>query len=154
MTNSSVASPVKGGAGNDHHPSNDDASDATPSGRRQVPPKEQLLTEKKTIKFRFSRTDQRDHIPPETLHLHWIQIVQETFGKMLHIYNNKGTIMSKVDTMRWNVEQHSQHYSVHRQTYTTSCQHTHDLVGDTKATAFIIHRIRTSVSITEIRDNP
>jgi hypothetical protein len=152
MTNPSVASPVEGGADSDKSHRNDDASDATPSVKRQIQPKDPPLIEK-TIKFRFSCNDQRDSISPETLHLHWIQIVQETYGKMLHIYSNKGTIMPKVDTMRWNAMQHSQHFNVHRQIQTTR-QHKHDIVGDRNSTVFIIHRIRTGVSITEIRNNP
>ena len=102
MTTEFVASPVEGEAAPNHDTRQDDATDVTPTGARRVPPKETPLSEK-TIKFRIPSSAQRDNIPPERLHLHWIQAMQESYGKSIQTYNNKGALMPRVDTLRWDV---------------------------------------------------
>ena len=146
MTTEFVASPVEGEGVPNHDTRQDDATDVTPTGARRVPPKETPLIEK-TIKFRIpSSIAQRDKIPPEILHLHWI-------GKSIQIYNNKGVLMPRVDTLRWDVGQHQQHFKIHRQKY-NSRQFTNDSAGDKHPTAFIIHRIHTTATLSDIRSNP
>ena len=152
MTNPSDAAPGDGEAvPNPKHRDGDD-SDATPIGKHRVPPNDQQLVEK-TIKFRFSSAAQRDNVPPERLHLHWIQTMQETYGKMIQIYNNKGAIMPKVDTLRWDIGQHKLHFNVHRQRFTTR-EFSRDIAGNKQPTVFIIHRIRTNITFSDIRSNP
>ena len=152
MTTEFVPSPADGEATTNHDTRHDDDTDITPTGIRRVPPKDTLLIEK-TIKFRIPSNAQRDNVPPERLHLHWIQAMQEAYGKSIQIYNNKGSIMPKVDTLRWDIGQHHQHFTTHRQKY-HSRQLINDGAGDKHPTAFIIHRIRTTVNLSDIRSNP
>ena len=92
----------------------EDATMATPSRGRNAKPKGPAFTEI-TVKFRFTALESNDHVAPEVLHLHWIQITQEAFDKAMQIFNNKGAIMPKVDTMRWTpAQKHSKNYTVHR----------------------------------------
>ena len=66
------------------------------------------------IKLRFPGNYQRDAVPPEAIqHLHWVQTVQEAYGSLIQIYNNKGAmIMPKVDTMRWDIGRQNQNLRV------------------------------------------
>ena len=152
MTIEFVPSPVEGEAVPNHDTRHDDDTDATPTGIRRVPPRDALLIEK-TIKFSIPGSAQRDNIPPERLHLHWIQAMQESYGKSIQIFNNKGSIMPRVDTLRWDIGQHHQHFNTHRQKY-QSRQFIHNSAGDKHPTVFIIHRIHTSITLSDIRSNP
>jgi hypothetical protein len=91
----------------------DDATMATPTRGRNAKPKGPEFTEI-TVNLRFTALERNDHVAPEVLHLHWIQIAQEAFATGVQIFNNNGSIMPKVDTMRWTPAQHSKNYTVHR----------------------------------------
>jgi hypothetical protein len=133
----------------------DDATMATPSRSRTAKPKGQEFTEI-TIKFRFNAQERHDHVAPEVLHLHWLQLVQEAFDTDIQIYNNKGALMPKVDTMRWTPIQHSQHYTVHRYGQGFGSPAKDKLSGKgnkTSPSSYIIHRIRVSTSFKALKNN-
>jgi hypothetical protein len=55
----------------------------------------------KSIKLRFTRVNHHDAIDPTTIHLHWVQLVQEAPKTDIQVFPNNGGIMSPVGTMRW-----------------------------------------------------
>ena len=54
----------------------DNATMATPSHGRNAKPKGPEFTEI-TVKFCFTALESSDHVAPEVLHLHWLQIAQD-----------------------------------------------------------------------------
>ena len=105
MTNPPDAPPDDGGAPPEPQVTDVSASAATPSRQKKTEPTGPVLLEK-TVKFRFTRLNQFDAIDPATIHLHWVQFVQEALGKEIQVFTNKGGIMPPIDTMRWTAVQH------------------------------------------------
>ena len=127
---------------------------ATPSRGKTAKPKGPELMEI-TVKFRFTALERNDHVAPEVLHLHWIQIAQEVFGTGVQIFNNKGAIMPKVDTMRWTPAQHSKNYTVHRQGQgfrSFTKDKSSNKTNNSSPSAYILHRIRISTSFKELKN--
>ena len=114
MTNPSAAPPDDGGAPPVPQLAHNSAMDATPSRQKTMGPKGPMLIEK-TVKFRFTRANQHDAIDPATIHLHWVQLVQEALENEIQVFTNNGGIMPPVDTMCWTSVQHGQQYKIHFQ---------------------------------------
>lgn len=96
---------------------------------------------------------------PSKIHLHWIQAVQEYCGADIQIMNNNGQTMPIVDTMRWTIGQHSKQFQIHhsnsRSRVGDNVQGEHQkYIASPKGSALIIHRIRTSVTLSEIKNIP
>ena len=89
MTNPSGRPPGDGGVPPAVGVNHDDASDATPPGVRGAQRNEELRVEK-TVKFRFIGNHKGEAVVPAKFHLHWIQAVQEYFGKDVQVMNNNG----------------------------------------------------------------
>jgi hypothetical protein len=156
MTNPSAALPDDGGAPPVPQPDQDSPMDATPSRKKKTGPKGPVLIEK-TVKFRFTRVSQHDSIDPSTIHLHWVQLVQEALNENIQVFTNNGGIMPLVDTMRWTAVQHGQQYKVHHQQPRNegyNRDHSSRQSTPPSPAAFIMHRIRTTASITSIRNLP
>jgi hypothetical protein len=156
MTNPPDAPPDDGGAPPVSETTGTHDRDATPPRQKNIEPKGPALVEK-TVKFRFTRVNQHDAIDPTTIHLHWVQMVQEALKTEIQVCTNNGGIMPKVDTMRWTAVQHGQQYKVHQQ-QPKSAGYNRDHSPRQSTTrspaAFIIHRIRTTSTITSIRNLP
>ena len=156
MTNPPDAPSDDGGAPPVPPPTQDSAMEATPSRQKTTVPKGPTLIEK-TVKFRFTRVNQHDAIDPATIHLHWVHLVQEALEKEIQVFTNNGGIMPPVDTMRWTTVQHGQQYKIHSQQPKTNGYNrdhsVHQPIGRSPA-AFIMHRIRTTATITAIRNLP
>ena len=156
MTNPPDASPDDGGTPPVEQPAGNDAMDTTPPRQQKSEPKGPVLIEK-TVKFRFTRTNQHDSIDPSTLHLHWVQIVQEALKTDIQVFSNNGGIMPPVDPLRWTSVQHSQQYKVLAQQpkhdgYNRDHSSTKPL--SQSPAVFIIHRIRSTSTLTSIRNLP
>ena len=154
MTNTPDAPPDDATTPSAMNSHGDDATMATPTRGRSAKPKGPEFTEI-TVNFRFTALERNDHVAPEVLHLHWIQIAQEAFDTGVQIYNNKGALMPKVDTMRWTPAQHSKNYTVHRHSQGIGSFKSDKSSGKpTKATpsAYIIHRVRISTSFKELKN--
>jgi hypothetical protein len=123
MTKASAALSDNEGADATRPDMQDDASDITYPGGTSSRGNERLCMEK-AWKFRFITDNHNlnDHVPPATVHLHWLQAVQEVFGKDIEIMTNKGKVLPKVDTVRWTERQHKLHYDIHNQYNTTGNQ--------------------------------
>ena len=156
MTNPPDAPPDDGGAPLVSETAGAHDRDATPPRQKNVEPKGPALVEK-TVKFRFTRLNQHDAIDPTTIHLHWVQMVQDALKTEIQVYTNNGGIMPKVDTMRWTAVQHGQQYKVHQQQPRSAGynrEHSTSQSTTRSPAAFIIHRIRTTSTITSIRNLP
>jgi hypothetical protein len=130
----------------------DDASDMTPTVASNVQRNQHLVVEK-TVKFRFlpkGRAD--DPIHPSVLHIQWISAVQEALGSEIELYDYKGKAVPMIDTLRWTKEQHSKIYNLHFQGTKESFKSQHQTGRET--TVFIVHRIRTAWSLTDIKKIP
>ena len=56
--------------------------DATPSHQKKSEPKGPMLVEEKIVNFCLTRrVNQHDEIDPATLHLHWVQLVQDALSE-------------------------------------------------------------------------
>ena len=134
----------------------DDATMATPTRGRNAKPKGPEFTEI-TVNFRFTALERNDHVAPEVLHLHWIQIAQEAFDTGVQLFNNKGAIMPKVDTMRWTPAHHSKNYTVHRHGQGFRSFYNDKTLGKTNKpspSAYIIHRVRVSTTFKALKNEP
>jgi hypothetical protein len=130
----------------------DDASDMTPIGTRNVNRNHHSVVEK-TVKFRFSPKDRADDpIHPSVLHIQWINAVQEALGSDIELFDNKGKTLPKIDPLRWTKEKHSKIYNLHSQSTKESFK-SKQLTGR-ETTVFIVHRIRTAWSLTDIKQIP
>ena len=156
MTNPPAAPPDNGGAPPVQQPAGTDAMDTTPPRQKKAEPKGPVLIEK-TVKFRFTRINQHDSIDPSTFHLHWVQIVQEALKTDIQVFTNNGGIMPPVDPMRWTSAQHSQQYKVHFQQPKNEGYNRDRSSRQPPSrlpAAFIMHRIRSTSTITSIRNLP
>ncbi|KAI2497607.1 hypothetical protein MHU86_16913 [Fragilaria crotonensis] len=158
MTDLPVGSPRDGSVPSVVRGISDDASDVTPPGGRGGRTNVQHLVEK-TVKFRFLLNNNGEPVSPSKIHLHWIQAVQEYCGADIQIMNNNGQTMPIVDTMRWTIGQHSKQFQIHhsnsRSRVGDTVQGEHQkYIASPKGSALIIHRIRTSVTLSEIKNIP
>ena len=156
MTNPPDASPDDGGTPPIEQPAGNNAMDTTPPRQKKAEPKGPVLIEK-TVRFRFTRVNQHDAIDPATIHLHWVQIVQEAIKTDIQVFTNNGGIMPPVDPMRWTSVQHSQQYKVHFQPQKNegyNRDHSTRQSQSRSPAAFIMHRIRSTSTITSIRNLP
>jgi hypothetical protein len=156
MTNPPDAPPDDGGTPPVQPPAGNDAMATTPPRQKKTDPKGPVLTEK-TVKFRFTRINQHDSINPSTLHLHRVQIVQEALKTDIQVFTNNGGIMPPVDPMRWTSVQHSQQYKVHFQQPKHggyNREHSSERNTSRSPAAFVMHRIRSTSTITSIRNLP
>ncbi len=134
----------------------DDASDITPTDDRNSSGKERQRVEK-TLRFRFVPNNRNDvNVTPNHVHLHWITAVQEVFGDQVRIIDNHNRVLPKIDLLRWTPLQHQQYYNIHQQTpINSNFQDKVRFSSPAKGKAqYIIHRIQTSVPLSEIKAVP
>ena len=152
MTNLIGVPPDDGEPPPAQRPPDDDASDATQNNKRSEKEQVDQLVEK-TVKFRFPKTSTTGHsVDPAIFHIHWMQMVQEAFGTSIEIFNNNGGKMPTIDLLRWKAEHHQKQF----QTLSTSNNdqrkyRQRNQKDDRDQSIFIIHRIRTSLTMTAIK---
>jgi hypothetical protein len=152
MTNDVPPPPDDGGTPPTPPPHGDDATVSTPLRGRNAKTKGSDFNEI-TLKFRFALKSSNDTVAPEVLHLHWIQLVQEAFSSEIQVFNNKGAVMPKVDTMRWTLAQHSKIFTVHRPSPGFGSPNKDQNRGKrTAPSVYIIHRVRTSLSFKSLKN--
>jgi hypothetical protein len=141
----------------DGHLQPDDASDITPTDTRNVKKNNQAVIEK-TVKFRFLPMDRSDDpIHPSLIHSQWIHAVQDAIGEDILLYDNHGRVVPKIDPLRWNKQEyHLKSFNLQSQydrkpnEYSESSRNT----TGRERSAFIVHRIRTSLSLRDIKRIP
>lgn len=158
MTDSSVRPPGDGSVPAAVTIHQDDTSDVTPpaTSRRNTTDSHRM---EKTLKFRFLGHNHNDQVLPGQVHLHWIQAIQDQFGAEVQIINNNGQVMPKVDTVRWTIGQRNNNFKVY-QTSSRTRIGTQPQRTDSRSlrlkgvSTLIIHRVRTSVTLQEMKDVP
>ncbi|KAI2495318.1 hypothetical protein MHU86_19217 [Fragilaria crotonensis] len=157
MTNRSSEPPGDGGNDTASLPIADDISDVTQPGTGGRKRNDQKLVEK-TLKFRFIQSKHDASIHPSKLHLHWIQAVQEYFGEEVIIMTNNNKVMPRVDTLTWTKEQHQNLFNLHDQENQNDRKQSHMESTYTSSkrdkSVFIVHRLRTAVSLQEMKSVP
>ena len=113
-----------------------------------------LSAEEKTLKFRFPTLGTSNVIiHPAILHAHWINEVTNEFGDMVQILDNRNRPVNKIDPIRLDPEAHTKQFHLHQDRHKVRKKAN----GSTKqkdyqnVTGFFIHRIRTLVSLTEMK---
>jgi hypothetical protein len=124
-------------------------SDVTPPTRGNGSIKDQGKVSK-VLKFRSRVTTGKGDksVAPSLIHTHWIDAIQEAFGSDVDIINNKNQKLNRIDLLKWtnNPLQHHQHFKIHRKSSGRD--------PTRKTTAFILHRIQTNESISNIKNLP
>jgi hypothetical protein len=153
MTNQAVASSNDGEANPAHRNYDDDASEATQTDTRRSKKTAEILIEK-TVKFRFLKLDSVHSVDPILFHLHWLQMVQEEFGDSIQVFNNNGGIMQKVSSLHWDAAKHGKIFkAITPDKRNSQFSPARKKLGESKETAtFIIHRIRTSLTMTAMKN--
>jgi hypothetical protein len=155
MTNPSAGLTGDGGSNPVNTTNVDDASDSTPIGSSVGKLNDNKEVEK-TWRIRFMSSSSVEKVHPSKIHLQLIQEVQERFGGKVKVLSNNNVLMPKVDILTWTEDRHSKHFKIHpenghpRQVRQTSSQS----IGSRKSSRFIVHRVRSSVSLREIKSIP
>ena len=133
----------------------DDASDITPTDIRNTKRNEQVFVEK-TFKFMFSPKERSDDpVHPSIVHIQWIREVQDALGNDIEVFDNKGKKLPKIDPLRWTKDQHSNSFNLQRQRDPKSNQQVRARISTGRENkAFLVHRVRTSWSLSEIKRLP
>ena len=133
----------------------DDDSDSTPLGSSVVKTNNNKEVEK-TWRIRFISDSNAEQVHPSKIHLQLIQEVQERFGGKVKVLSYNNVLMPKVDILTWTEERHSKHFKIHpengqpRQGRQQSSQN----LNSQTISRFIVHRVRSSVSLREIKSIP
>jgi hypothetical protein len=82
------------------------------------------------------------------IHIHWMHAVQEAFGTDVEIINNKNQKIEQIDLLQWSTNPlvHQRQFKVYQKTTGRDNQR--------KTTSFILHRIRTTETISTIKNLP
>ena len=154
MTNPSAGPTGDGGNGAAKSTPADDDSDSTPLGSSVVKTNENKEVEK-TWRIRFISSSNVDKVHPSKIHLQLIQEVQERFGGKVKVLSNSNVLMPKVDILTWTEERHSKHFTIHPENgHPRQVQQSSKNLNSRTSSQFIVHRVRSSVSLREIKSIP
>lgn len=111
----------------------------------QTPKQTNKKMTSKVFKFSFVYSGSTKHkVAPSVIHTHWMQAVQEAYGKEIVIINNKNQHVEAVSTLKWtDPEIHAKQFQLHQKTFGQDERRT--------TTFFIVHRVLTNVSLSKIR---
>jgi hypothetical protein len=121
----------------------------TPDGKNQ----------EKTLRFRFPvMTGGNSIVAPPVLHYHFIAAVQDAFGDTIQFIDNKNRVVNKIDVVRFDIKVQKnlfKWYSGSSNKQTGTMAQPPDAVNpnDRHTTKYVSHRIRTSLSMAEIKSN-
>jgi hypothetical protein len=157
MTNGSAASiPAPPADRRAPDPQDDDTVATPPRGAKQSTQTEQ--NKEKTLRFRFPVMTGGNVVAPQVLHYHFIAAVQDAFGDTIQVLDNKNRVVNKIDVVRFDINAQKNSfkwYSGSSNKPTGSMAQTPDAVNpnDRRATKYVSHRIRTSLSMADIKSN-
>jgi hypothetical protein len=109
-----------------------------------------LRVEEKTLKFRFPSPHKSNdgNINPLVLHVHWMHEVQKSFGNGVQFFDNKNRKIGEVDPLCMTPDPQPYHFSV--QNAAVKNQNNDESAN----TRFIIHRMQSKHSLSEIKQTP
>jgi hypothetical protein len=116
------------------------------------------IVEEKTLKFRFPPLKGNDgNVNPLLLHVHWMHEVQTAFGDSVQFIDNNNRKIGKLDPLRTTPESQTHYFSVHKtlsknRNNDGSQEQSHDVQSN--PTRFIIHRILSKFSLSELKNTP
>ena len=134
---------------------NDDDTVVPPPPRREKDETSNEKTNEKTLKFRFPPMTADDLIAPSVIHARWMCILQEEFGEAVQFFDNKNQIIPRIDPIRMEQQLSKAQFLWHAQ----APKHgptppPQPRSADRRFTRYMIHRMRTSCSLSEIKANP
>jgi hypothetical protein len=98
-----------------------------------------------------------DPVAPSVVHARWMCILQEEFGEAVQLFDNKNKIVPKLDPIRASKQLTKHPHFVWyapvntKRNMTTTPQMKST---DRRVTNYLLHRIRTSCSLSDIKANP
>jgi hypothetical protein len=109
-----------------------------------------LAFEEKTLKFRFPPPKGNDgNVNPLVLHTHWMHEVKTAFGDSVVFFDNSNCKVGKLDPLRTMPESPTHHLSVHKSTTRGKSSE-----SPNNTTHFILHRMQSSHTLSEIKNTP
>ena len=158
MTNGSAAStPAPSADRRDPDPQDDDTVVTPPRGAKQSTSAEKH--QEKTLRFRFPvMTGGNNIVAPPVLHYHFIAAVQDAFGDTIQFLDNNNRVVNQIDVVRFDIKAQKNSfkwYSGSSNKQTGGMAQTPDAVNpnDRRTTKYVSHRIRTSLSMADIKSN-
>jgi hypothetical protein len=134
----------------------DDTVATPPKGKKSTPSK--ATAEEKTLKFRFPPTSGNDvNVNPLVLRVHWMYEVQSAFGDDVFFVDNNNRKVGKIDPLRTPTESNLHSFNVHVAHFKNrSNDGSHEQSRDAQQnpTRFIIHRIQSKFTLSEIKNTP
>lgn len=144
--------------GGKQHPSPDLEADddtvVTPTRGERTQRKDKVCVEK-TLKFRFVPSTKKDNVHPAILHAHWMHEVITAFGgNSVQFFDNRNRQVTKIEPLRTDPEVYTQQFHLHHDRHTSFGKEKVSNKQDfRKVTSYIVHRIRSSVTLSEIKAN-
>ena len=158
MTNGSAAStPAPPADSRAPDPQDDDTVATPPRGTPQSTPAEKH--QEKTLRFRFPvMTGGNSIVAPPLLHYHFIATVQDVFGDTIQFIDNNNRVVNKIDVVSFDIKAQKNSFKWYSG---SSNKHTGGMVqtpvavnpNDRRTTKYVSHRIRTSLSMADIKSN-
>ena len=139
-------------------PYEDDDTVITPPKGGTTKSSERLSVEK-TLTFRFDPSSDQDGVHPATLHVHWMHKVQTKYGDAVQFFDNRNRPVITFDPLRTDPTSHVQQFQLLFDKRTTQSKsasiRSNDRIPDPrKVTSYIVHRIRTFLSLSKIKAAP
>ena len=109
----------------------------------------------KTLKFRFPPMNTDDMIAPSFVHARWMCILQEEFGDAVQFFDNKNQIIPRLDPIRMDQQLVKAYFLWHSQAPKHGPPPPPQARStDRRFTRYMLHRMRTSCSLSAIKANP
>jgi hypothetical protein len=132
----------------------DDETVVTPTRGERTKQKDRVCVEK-TLKFRFVPSTNKDNVHPAILHAHWMHEVIMAFGgNIVQLFDNRNRKVTKIEPLRTDPDVHIQQFHLHQDRHTSPSKTKVSNKQDfRKVTSYIVHRIRSSVTLSKIKAN-
>lgn len=135
----------------------DDTVVTPPKGDKSV--LSRSIIQEKTLKFRFPPTQHGNNgnVHPLVLHAHWMYEVQMAFGDEVKFFDNSNRKVGKLDTLGITQEAQEQRFSVHTANAgnrRNDDSQDHRPNTQYRPNRFILHRIQTKFTLSEIKNAP
>jgi hypothetical protein len=119
----------------------DDASTATPkTGTTPIDLDDEM--KEITVRFDFQPKNSEAAKKVAVVHTHLLSKMKEAFADDVIVFNNKGKAINNIDPINWNPIMHQSHFNLHASQGSKTRKNKYT----------IIHRIRTSQSLSTIRN--
>ena len=112
----------------------------------------------KTLRFRFPVMNTGSNaVAPPMLHYHFIAAVQDAFGDKVKFLDNNNRILDKIDMVRFDIKHQKNTFkwysSASNKQRGFAQQQDNINTDDRRSTKYVSHRIRTSLSMSDIKSN-